>query len=292
MTERIFVTIPSYCDPDLANTVKSLFRKADDPSRVRASIFEQEDVNTRLYMKECYDWNIDIERIHYTDAQGAGYARAQAQKAYDGEEYHYQIDSHSRFKQGWDTKMIEMHKSIDKDKVVLSQHPLPMIPDGDGYKVVLKHPKLWNYPSYPSAVWSRTHRCWTARRNKMPLHKPHEAYTVLAGNLFTTGNFIEEVPYDPDIAWMGEELCLAARAYTRGWSIYAPNECYIYHFYKRPAEKKLWTKDRIGIKKFSWHSLEMRTHESVEKVLAGQTTGEFGVKKGDRWEAFQETYRK
>ena len=111
---------------------------ADDPSRVHAAIFEQEDVTSRVYMKECYDWNIDIERISWTDAKGAGYARAEAQKFYDGEEYYYQIDSHSRFKQGWDTNMIEMHKSIGKDKVILSQHPLPMIPEGSNYRVVIK----------------------------------------------------------------------------------------------------------------------------------------------------------
>lgn len=44
----------------------------------------------------------------------------------------------------------------------------------------------------------------------------------LAGGLFfSDGSFAREVPNDPNIFFIGEEIAMAARAFTHGYDIYA-----------------------------------------------------------------------
>ena len=41
---------------------------------------------------------------------------------------------------------------------------------------------------------------------------------LTACNLFGPIQFIEEVPYDPDMFFLGEEISLALRGFTKGWN--------------------------------------------------------------------------
>ena len=98
---------------------------------------------------------------------------------------------------------------------------------------------------------------------------------MLAGFIFTTGNIIKEIPYDPEISFFGEEICFAVRAWTRGWDIYSPSKVISYHFYTREGYRKIW-KDR-NIRKVSWKELEDISKERQKNVLCGIEQGDFGL---------------
>jgi Glycosyltransferase (GlcNAc) len=277
----IFISIASYRDQELPKTVSSLFNNADHPEDLIFGIVNQEEKNKH----HNFDWLEDQVRIinmHYKDAKGAGYARKLAMELYDGEDYFFQTDSHMRFTKGWDTKLINMYKQSANDagtyKVILSQFAAPYMVLTDGTDHYLKDdPDFWDRPSWTSVVntWAGI---WAGNREEMQdLSKPQKSHTVLGALLFTHGDVVDEIPYDERISFMGEELCFAIRAYTRGWQVYAPNEMVAWHFYKREDRPKIW-KDNVAGR--SWTDIEMKSQQIQKNILLGKEKGIFGI--GDR----------
>jgi hypothetical protein len=66
--------------------------------------------------------------------------------------------------------------------------------------------------------------------------------TISAHFFLTFGEFIQEVPYDPDIYFGGyvEETSLSVRAFTHGYDFYSPYRQYIWHEYTRKGRPKHW----------------------------------------------------
>jgi len=60
---------------------------------------------------------------------------------------------------------------------------------------------------------------------------------VAAGQLFARGSFCRDVDYDPDIYFSGEEISLAARAYTSGYDLFAPTQNLVWHLYSHDHPK-------------------------------------------------------
>ena len=52
--------------------------------------------------------SILMESVSHKDAKNCYHARFKLQRHYKGEDYQIQLDSHHRFVQDWDTKMIKM----------------------------------------------------------------------------------------------------------------------------------------------------------------------------------------
>ena len=63
---------------------------------------------------------------------------------------------------------------------------------------------------------------------------PYQAAYIAARFFFTRAEFLTDVPFDPYLPWvfMEEEIALSIRAWTHGWSIYAPRFNYIAHQYR------------------------------------------------------------
>jgi hypothetical protein len=227
--------------------------------------------------------------MHYKDAKGAGYAREIGMTMYNGENFYFQVDSHMRFVEGWDTKLIDMYDVAQDEagthKVILSQFPAPFIlgSDGKDYKIH-NDEKYWEIPSWTSVV-NTWQGAWAGHRQIIPdLSKPYPTHTILAGLLFAHGDFVEEIPYDPRISFMGEELCIAVRAYTRGWKLYAPNEMVAWHHYKREEHPKVW-QDNVGGR--SWSDIEMQSQRIQKAVLTGEEDGPFGIGDREKYEEYQ-----
>lgn len=284
----IFISIASYRDLELPKTVNSVYSNADNPKELVFGIVNQDARNKHeefSYLKK----QIRTNNLHYKDAKGAGYARKLAMDLYDGEDFFFQIDSHMRFAKGWDTKlknMLEQSQSLaNTDKVILSQFPAPYVVMTNGKEHYPKgDPDFWDEPSWTSVVntWNGV---WAGNREKIEdFGAPHESHTILAGLVFAPGNIVEEIPYDERISFMGEELCFAIRAYTRGWKIYAPNEMIAWHFYKREDRPKIWRDNVAGR---SWTDIEMKSQRVQRDVLLGIERGTYGIQDYDKYTEYQ-----
>jgi hypothetical protein len=285
----IFISIASYRDEELLKTVHSLYTNADNPKDLVFGIVNQQE--RKKYIDFSFLGNqARVINMPYKDAKGAGYARKLAMELYDGEDYFFQTDSHMRFAKGWDTKLIEMYKWSANDagtyKIILSQFPAAYTIFTDGSEsYIVDDPDFWSSPSWTSVVntWSGV---WAGNREKMEdFSHPHKTHTVLGALLFSHGDIVDEIPYDERISFMGEELCFAIRAYTRGWHLYAPHEMLAWHFYKREERPKIW-KDNVAGR--SWTDIEMASQRIQKEVLLGNEQGIFGIGDYNKYLEYQE----
>lgn len=126
--DTIFVAIPSYRDPECRHTVDDLFKRAACPGRVSVGICLQEgdEDGTREYLEARYTSDqVRIDFVDYREAAGPCVARARSQSIWCGEKYYLQIDSHMRFRTGWDVFLIhELGKCRGSDKPILTTYPL------------------------------------------------------------------------------------------------------------------------------------------------------------------------
>lgn len=286
----IFISIASYRDTELTKTVRSLYENASNPDDLVFGIVSQDVSGKHPKFPYIPIHNLRQKNIHAREAKGAGYARKLAMELYEGEDYFFQVDSHMRFAKDWDTKLLKMLGQAQKiqgtDKIILSQFPAPYIIFSTGDDHFPKgDPDFWDEPSWTSVVntWNGV---WAGNREKMKSKKaPHYSHTILAGLLFAPGKIVDEIPYDERISFMGEELCFAIRAYTRGWHIYAPNEMIAWHYYKREDRPKIWNDNTAGR---SWSDIEMASQRVQMNVLLGKDEGIYGIGDRKKYEEYQE----
>ena len=62
----------------------------------------------------------------------------------------------------------------------------------------------------------------------MPANGSIFTKSISAGSLFTVGPFMSP---NKDMAFWGEEIIMAARAYTHGYDLVIPDKQYLYHLY-------------------------------------------------------------
>lgn len=276
----IFISIASYRDPELIRTIKSAIDNAAYPEDLYFGVVLQELEK----FEPDLSWvpNMKLTKIHPKDAKGAGFARAFAMELYDGQDYYLQIDSHTLFEKNWDLICIDQlnkAKEISKNnKVILSYFPPPFHIQENGSITIVKDSK--EQPPYPTKQIPKITKRneWTAQRvefSDKQKQLPELSTTILAGFIFTTGDIVKEIPYDPEISFFGEEICFAVRAWTRGWDIYSPSKIILYHFYTRSNYKKIW-KDR-NIRKLSWKEIEDISKAKQKLVLCGIEQGIYGV---------------
>src|SRR5574343_620491 len=124
----IFVSIASYRDPDLGNTVRSLLERASDPGRIFIGICLQRapdddrDCGVPAETTAAFPGQIRILEVHAAESRGACWARAKVQTLYAGEDYYFQIDSHMRFVDAWDECLLQMLARCPGERNVLSTY--------------------------------------------------------------------------------------------------------------------------------------------------------------------------
>lgn len=242
--DTIFVSIASYRDPVCNTTLKSLFEMAKNPKNVFVGICQQnkdgdEDCTNSFENNP----NVKIIRIPHTNAKGPTYARYLCSTLWDGEEYYFQIDSHTKFVKDWDVKCINMIKSIKSlglsKKPVLSHYPKE-ITEFDSYTENEKT----QVPRMCKSFFND--RKMISFMGSEILDTNNEFYQtpyVAGGMVFSESYFLNELPYDPELPYLfvGEEILHSIRFYTYGWDVFTPNENIIFHEYTRTDKPKIWT---------------------------------------------------
>jgi hypothetical protein len=242
----IFIQVASYRDPQLIPTIESALENAKKPKNLVFGIARQyhsEDGfdNLDKYRK---DKRFRILDIPYLEAKGACWARNQIQQLYSGETYTLQIDSHMRFEKNWDDEMIKMIKQLQKKghkKPLLTGYVSSFNPDNDPQERI-KEPWRMVFDRFipEGAVFflPETIPGWK------DLKEPITSRFYSAHYCFTLGEFAVEVQHDPEYYFHGEEISIAARAYTHGYDLFHPHKVLIWHEYTRRGRTKQWDDDK------------------------------------------------
>jgi hypothetical protein len=269
----IFVSIAAYRDPQLVPTVEDCIAKARHPERLRFGICWQHSPgeDTLPYREDdCFR----ILAIDWRDSKGACWARSEVMKLWRGEEWFLQVDSHCRFAPGWDVKLIEEAKRTESPKPVLSTYASPFTPGGN--EVLAEGPLQMAFQGFTDE--GIPHMKPVAIPDWRNLKGPRRARFLSAGFLFTQGRFVEEVGYDPELYFLGEEAAMTLRAFTGGYDLFHPHETIVWHDYGRPSAAKHWG-DHTEVNSVSrqWHELDSHSKNKVRRLITGQPVDSYGL---------------
>lgn len=239
---KIFIQIASYRDPELLPTLKDCIEKAKFPKNLVFSIAWQHSPEDTWDNLDQYknDKRFKILDIKHLDSEGVCWARNKLQQQYDNEEYTLQLDSHHRFAQDWDAELIKIYKKLQGQgfkKPLLTGYIPSYEPNNDPAGRVLE-PWVMQFDRFsPEGILHTIPETINGYQN---LEDPIHARFYSAHFAFTTGQFVKEVPHDPNFYFHGEEHSISARAFTWGYDLFHLVKSLIWHEYTRREKKKQW----------------------------------------------------
>jgi GT2 family glycosyltransferase len=235
MKKSIFIQITSYHDYELEKTIKDAIAKSSGETDLVFGVHSiyYEDNSWIEPVKQIP--NVKLYESKAPDNLGMGFGRAIAHRLYSGEDYYLQIDAHSRFDPNWDTFLINeinKHKANGFKKPLISQYPKVFFYEGDEEKTRDHEEPVTQF------YWKSKERF---KENRTPMQgtvvNPEGnvfSISVSGGSIFTEGEFLK--PNELIFA-DGEEIFMAARAYTHGYDLFVPSEMFMYHLYYGPEGK-------------------------------------------------------
>jgi hypothetical protein len=286
--KTIFISIASYRDPDLVNTVRSAYDNATFKDRLFFSIVSQASVEEHPDLSFIPEDQIRYEKILWQESQGACWAREIASRRIK-HDYYLQIDSHSRFILNWDRVVIENYVSCKKhwqSDIAFTMHPRGFRRDHqtgeeeyyDFGKKPLRGSMGWSEgESMPWPIW------YDVDYSKYG----YEAYFLCANSLFCEAKIIKAIPYDHNLYFIGEEPTLALRFYTRGVKLINPSFHYMWHAYNpqyNSDKRRLHWEDNP-----SWEFMNKMSYRRAAKIITGDMSlGVYGIGSKDLYDEFQE----
>ncbi|KYQ88857.1 GlcNAc transferase [Tieghemostelium lacteum] len=288
--QTIFISVASYRDAFCSDTLSYIFENADHPeniyvglvdqgSEVLSSIPDNKDTEDFKFPNSyCYrELRVDpaiiqsnVRRIALTieESKGPTYARYLATTLYRNESYFMQIDSHTRFMDGWDTALINDYwltrsqsnvGANGMPRAVLTYYPrafnasLPGLPDDDQSQV----PRICQGVFNEKGIM--TLRSFILKASVIPKECPF----IAAGFFFTSGEALELVPFDPHLPnlFEGEEILYTARMYEKGFRFFGPTLNAVFHFYTRSGSPKFWEDNK------EYYKSMMQSLEKVKYIL-------------------------
>jgi hypothetical protein len=267
----VFVSIASYRDPQLGPTVRDCLARARHPERLRFGVCWQRGDDEEL-PEVLRGEQFTVMDIPWRASLGACWARAMVMDLWDGEEWYLQLDSHHRFAPDWDVRLLEQARATGAPKPVLSTYAAPFPHEGGA--------------AVPDRVTTMAFERFTdegdfltraAYAQELPTRRPLRARFLSAHLLLAPGGFVEEVPYDPDLYFTGEEPTLAVRAFTHGYDLFHPGVPIASHQYSREDRPKHWSDhadERVAV---AWHERNAVSRAKVERFFAEPWIGYHGL---------------
>lgn len=273
----IFVAIASYRDPQLAPTIRDCIAKADDPDGLRFGICWQRDAaDADLPYRN--DPRFRVLDVDWRQSRGACWARAECMRLWQDEDWYLQVDSHCRFAQGWDRKLLQAVVEAGSAKPILSTYGTAFTPAQTAGEREYLH-------DVPLQIGLQGFtREGLPQLKPSPLAEPARsghpvrARFLAGGFLFTLGDFVEEVPYDPELYFMGEETAMTLRAFTHGYDLFHPSRTVVWHDYIRADAKKHWADhvDPAAVERV-WSDRDTESRNKVLRLLGGEAVDGYGL---------------
>jgi len=251
--ETIFVSLPSYRDPEAAHTLRSLFARASCPSRVYVGLCQQNapgDADALgSYATLAGRWNdpftladnVRVLRLSAEEARGPCLARELIEeKLYRGERYVLHIDAHTMFAQDWDRILIDELEATGDPKAVLTSYP-PTYALDERHTPSTAAPAPPTFPYLSHVDDEGMPRFLRRRCTGRPL-RPFPVTHWCACFSFARAEMLREVPYLADVPFLffGEEDAMGARLWTNGWNLYAPSRMPLHTTFDRSYRSTFW----------------------------------------------------
>lgn len=249
----IFVNVASYRDPECSATIVDMIQKARHPEAITVGLLLQSEPEDEAYP---YPKTVLKLEVRANGSRGCCWARSMGYRLWDGQDYVLQIDSHMRFTQDWDVKMVAQLAMCPSPRPLLTTYPPPYEPGCSDLvqQTIFLAATHFGPDGYLSQIGQ--------------IHDPAPARprptALMSGNfLFGPAGWIADVPYDPFLYFSGEEPTLAVRLWTSGWDLYGPTEPLVWHRYGREGRRLHWDDHE------RWYVTNARSVARANHLLAG-----------------------
>lgn len=225
----VFVQIASYHDFELGKTIADVAVKASGEHEIHFGIHHCFYKAREIHIPAVP--NLKIIESQAPDNIGVGLARGLANSLYDGQDYYLQIDGHTRMYRNWDSSLVDLLTQYEDEG---TSRPLFTTYPGSYYY----DDNLREHVEYSSDVTgiSFAQKPGNFASQLIPSQlaiTPDMGdlqRSISAGFIFTTGEFAD-IGFNEKIMFWGEEILLAASAYTNGFELRIPDRQYTYHLY-------------------------------------------------------------
>jgi hypothetical protein len=267
----IFISIAAYRDPELVPTIEHALARARWPGELRFGVCWQHGAG-EAPPPALDGGRMRVIDVPWRESGGACWARAEVMKLHDGEDWFLQLDSHHRFADGWDAILLDQAEKSGAARPVLTTYAAPYDP-----AATLSHdpaPTRMRFDCF-TAQGIPTFQFGdiaAAERNGAPIR----ARFVSGHLLFAPASFITDVPYDPELYFIGEEISLAVRAFTHGYDLFHPGAHVAWHEYTRLGRTKHWDDHVAGNPVAQpWHERDAVSLAKVQRFLTVRPIGPF-----------------
>mgnify|MGYP002630472724 FL=1 len=273
----------------MVSTIFGAYNNARNKDELIFSICDQSDDPINIDDLDFAD-QVRYEHVNPVFSKGPCWARHRAQTFYQEEDYFLQIDSHTQFLPNWDELFKEALLKIEAAGLTDGYFAKPIITSYPRSFKVLdferglfelntedKHTQVITYRK--DSLFSRGS---FSRQIGIPTKHTEitHAYLMAAGCIFTRGKFVKDIPYDPNYYFYGEELSMALRAFTHGFSFFHIPDVPLFHLYTDVSNipRKLhWDPEDDANRAIKWHELEQKSLDRLDDLFAGKIEGSMGL---------------
>ena len=276
----IFISIASYQDPLLVSTIFSAYENAENKNDLIFSICDQSD-NTIDINGVTFSDQIHYDHVDPLFSKGPCWARHRAQSFFNEEDFFLQVDSHTQFAPEWDSIFIKQLEKISANQEIDEYFKKPIITSYPRSFKVLDFEKglfeLQTGDKHTQVITYRKDSLFLkgsfSRQIGIPTKHTDITHAILlaAGCIFTKGAFVKEIPYDPNYYFYGEELSLAMRAFTNGYSFFHIPDVPLFHLYTDTSDipRKLhWDPEDDQKRAVKWTELDKKSLNRLDDLFA------------------------
>ena len=236
----IFLSIASYNDSQVFDTIRSAIEEAGDISRITIAVHLQDTEETRDRLHKEFP-DIKLLFTHHKDAKGVVWARNEIKRNMLGnEDYFMQVDSHTRFKKRWDNILINHFNSIEGvAKLVLSTYP-------NEFKITDTTKNYLNLPFNTSLKIDgfvnediNDNRLVFTNDPSLENREVKSSKVVSAGFLFTRRQWVEDTMMPDNIWFKGEEEFQTISSILNNWEIMITSEAVVWHNYDNDSTSEI-----------------------------------------------------
>ena len=283
MSKKIFISVASYQDPLLLETLCSAYENAENKDFLVFGVCEQADNGIDVQSINFKD-QIKYELLDPVMAKGPCWARARIQHLITDEEYFLQIDSHTIFAKSWDRILLNYHSWLEKcleNSFVISGYPRGFKPNKEltSFELNIAYKETLGITFREKRMFEDG---YYSMQKSFPANTdlPAKGLLVAGGFIFAKKEFTSLIPYDPKFYFHGEELSLALRLYTNMWDVVHIPRIPIFHLYTdvdNMLRKLHWDPEDEKNRAIKWNELDQLSKSRLGDLINNKLEPPFGL---------------
>lgn len=283
MSKKIFISVASYQDPLLLETLCSAYENAANKDALVFGVCEQADNGIDIQSIN-FKNQIKYELLDPVMAKGPCWARARVQQLMTDEEYFLQIDSHTIFTKNWDKILLNYHSWLEKcleNNFVITGYPRGFKPNKE-----LTSFELNTAYKETLGITFREKRMFEdgyySMQKSFPADTklPARGLLIAGGFIFAKKVFVTLIPYDPKFYFHGEELSVALRLYTNMWDVVHIPRIPLFHLYtdvENMIRKLHWDPEDEKDRAIKWNELDKLSKSRLGQLINQKLEPPFGL---------------